>query len=169
MSAEIWHLAITDGGIVADGVIGQFDTATEAARTASIVLHRVAARLRAWAATADRGDPRAGRAREIAGRLVREAAEIFAADTEHAVAEVLDDPNLAAIPLNTLALHHDFRLERTAFCDAPIPFSGRWSRQALWLQTWTTTWRDEPDPSCPRRRPAQAARRHLHNPARSTP
>ncbi|MEV4704524.1 hypothetical protein [Actinoplanes sp. NPDC049316] len=147
MSGETWHLAITDGGIVADGVIGQFDTATQAARTACIVLHRIAAQLRTWAATADHGDPRAGRAREIAGRLQREAAEIRAADTEHAAAEILDDPNLAAIPLNTLALHHDFRLERAAFCDAPIPFSGRWSHQALWLQTWTTTRRDQPDPS----------------------
>ncbi|MFI5493554.1 hypothetical protein [Actinoplanes sp. NPDC051859] len=139
MSADnTWHLAITDNWITAAPVIGQFDTAAEAAHTVSIVLHLVAAQLQTWASTAVPGDARAARAREIAARLLSDAAEVRAFDTERGFAQILDEPSFASIPLNTLSLHQDLWVQRDDQCDEPIPFSGRWSRRSLWLQTWTT-------------------------------
>jgi hypothetical protein len=158
MTAPMWHLAITDVGQLADGHIGDYPTATETARTVVEVLDRVAGLLLDWSTAADPEDPLTGHAVEIADRLGSEAAELRAPRTEDGYAEILDDPNVAAIPLNTLALHEDARSGREPYTDTPVPFSGRWSDRALWLQTWTTSTGPEPGTPRPVMRAAPAVR-----------
>ena len=159
MSGQIWHLAITDGGRLADGYIGGYETTALAARTAADVLDLVAQRLRDWSAAADLGDPLIAHAVEITERLEYEAAQLRKSRTDEQFEEILEDPNIASIPLNTLALDHDERYARDPYTETPVPFSGRWSERPLWLQTWTTR-TDPPDrtPPRPAMRAAPAAR-----------
>jgi hypothetical protein len=162
MTGQTWHLAITDGGVLADGHLGSYPTATEAAETMLATLTLIIGKLREWAAAADPGDPLMAHAQEIADRLIAETQQLQQPWTDQQYEEILDDPNVADIPLNTLSLPEDTRHDREPYVDTPIPFAGRWSERSLSLQTWATPTRPG---ATARTRPAM----HTPPPARHIP
>lgn len=159
MTDERWCLAIVSAGPVTRGGISEYGSATEAAAGATAVLQVVADCLRAWGSLVGRGDDRAVRARQVADRLLSEAAAINNADTEEDYAANLDDPNLASIPLNTVALPAD-RAESADRDDPPLPIARTWGERPVWLQIWTTR---SPRPVADRRA-APLTERTLHAP-----